>query len=170
MTHENKKNKAVELHKKGYSYGKISSILKISKSTAHNYVKEFEEKKSLNENTKNEPISFDNGLNVVTDIRMNKPTDSDVPSNNFTVEEFTGDDILKKEFITYDFKGKFLELIGKPSKPFSSIIWGKPKGGKSNFCIRFADYLSQYFGSVCYIAAEEGISETLQLKIKDIPT
>jgi predicted ATP-dependent serine protease len=45
---------------------------------------------------------------------------------------------------------------------------GKPKGGKSNLCIRFADYLSEYFGSVCYIAAEEGISETLQLKIKDI--
>lgn len=67
-----------------------------------------------------------------------------------------------------EFEGKFLELIGKPSKLFSAIIWGLPKGGKSNFSIRFADYLQEYFGNVVYIAAEEGESVTLQEKIKAI--
>jgi hypothetical protein len=168
MKHENKKTQTFELFEKGHSYGEISSLLNISRSTAHKYVQDILAKNRLHDISKNEHICSDKGLNIHSEKRTNERMENDMPSNNYTVEEFTGDDILKKEFITYDFKGKFLELIGKPSKPFSTIIWGKPKGGKSNFSIRFADYLSEYFGSVCYIAAEEGISETLQLKIKDI--
>ncbi len=81
---------------------------------------------------------------------------------------FTGDELVKKQFDTLAFTGKFLELIGEPEKRFAGIIWGKPKGGKSNFAIRFADYLQEYFGDVLYIAVEEGESQTLKGKIEDI--
>jgi hypothetical protein len=124
------KNKAYELFNSGYSYGQIALELSISKSTAHNYVKELKSI-HLNKHHKNVQNSSDKGLSVRSELKTNKRTESDVPSNNFTVEEFTGDDILKKEFITYEFKGKFLELIGKPSKPFSSMIWANPKAAKA---------------------------------------
>ena len=67
-----------------------------------------------------------------------------------------------------EFTGKFLELIGKPSKLFSAVIWGLPKGGKSSLAIRFADYLQEYLGNVLYIAAEEGESATLKQKFAEI--
>lgn len=77
-------------------------------------------------------------------------------------------DRVKKEFDCLEFEGKFKELIGNPSRVFSAIIWGLPKGGKSNLALRFADYLQEYFGKTIYIAAEEGESVTLQEKFKDI--
>lgn len=48
------------------------------------------------------------------------------------------------------------------------MIWGLPKGGKSNLALRFADYLQEYFGNVLYVAAEEGKSVSMQDKIKEI--
>lgn len=84
------------------------------------------------------------------------------------LKEFTGDELIAKQFQSLPFTGKFLELIGKPSKVFAGIVWGLPKGGKSNFSIRFADYLQEYFGQVVYVAAEEGESVTLQEKFKEV--
>ncbi len=84
------------------------------------------------------------------------------------IKEFTGDELVAKHFECLPFTGRFRELIGTPSKLFAGLIWGLPKGGKSNFSIRFADYLQEYFGKVVYIAAEEGESVTLQEKFKDI--
>jgi len=167
----NNKEKAYQLFKSGFSYGEIADELSISKSTAHNYVKEI---KTLNKENISTPVqnSSGKGLNVRSEQKTNEQRANDFAETKKTkqnpIKEFTGDDLLKKEFISYEFTGKFLELVGKPSKPFSGIIWGLPKGGKSNLSIRFADYLSEYFGSVCYIAAEEGESVTLQMKIKDI--
>ncbi|MGZ6553397.1 MAG: hypothetical protein ACXVDV_12455, partial [Bacteroidia bacterium] len=84
------------------------------------------------------------------------------------IKEFTGDDLLKKKFVTLNFESKFLDLIGRPEKKFTAVIWGLPKGGKSNLAIRFADYMQEYFGNVVYIASEEGESFTLQQKFKEI--
>lgn len=99
----------------------------------------------------------------------NSPKESTEPKlEQLPLKEFTGDELIKKEFECLEFEGKFLELIGKPSRVFSGIIWGMPKGGKSNFALRFADYLQEYFGEVLYVAAEEGESVTLQEKFKDI--
>lgn len=167
----NIEDKAYKLYKSGSSYGEIADELSISKSTAHNYVKKM---KKLNEEVIS-PLfqhSLTNDLNVRSNQNKNeRRTNESLCINKIKmsdVKEFTGDELLKKEFITLEFTGKFLELIGKPSKPFSGIIWGLPKSGKSNFAIRFADYLSEYFGAVCYIAAEEGESVTLQSKVRDI--
>ena len=84
------------------------------------------------------------------------------------VKEFTGDELVNKTFDCLPFTGKFEALIGKPSRIFSAIIWGLPKGGKSNLSVRFADYLQEYFGKTVYVASEEGESLTLQEKFRDI--
>lgn len=84
------------------------------------------------------------------------------------IKEFTGDELVGKSFDCLAFTGKFKDLIGTPSRIFSAIIWGLPKGGKSNFSIRLADYLQEHFGKVVYVAAEEGESLTLQDKFREI--
>jgi hypothetical protein len=103
-------------------------------------------------------------------IKSVKPSNigaSNVP-NTSKIVAITGDELANMKFDTLNFTGKFLELIGKPEKRFSGIIWGLPKGGKSNLSIRFADYLQEYFGNVLYVAAEEGKSVSMQDKIKSI--
>jgi len=88
-------------------------------------------------------------------------------------QEMTGgglissDTLLKNDYDVFPFSGKYLELIGEPTLPFSAIIFGLPKSGKSIFSIQFADYLATNFGRVLYIASEEGFSPTLQKKVKD---
>ena len=47
------------------------------------------------------------------------------------------------------------------------MIYGRPKQGKSILSVQFAQYLSQHFGRVLYVASEEGFSVTLQNKIKE---
>jgi hypothetical protein len=68
----------------------------------------------------------------------------------------------------YDFSGsKWGELMGNPGKKFHLMVFGRPKQGKSIFCVQFANYLSREHGKVLYIASEEGFSATLQKKIKE---
>ena len=74
--------------------------------------------------------------------------------------------VMERNFKTYPFDGKWRELLGCPSEDFSSIIYGKAKSGKSTFCLRMAQYLADLTGKrVLYVAAEEGISQTLQERI-----
>jgi hypothetical protein len=80
---------------------------------------------------------------------------------------FKGSDLLKMKFTTLPFEGKWKELIGTPNKSFYGLIWGDAKAGKSYFSIEFAQYLTN-FGKTLYIAVEEGVSHTLQKKIKDV--
>ncbi len=161
------KTKAIQLFYEGLSYKLIAEQLGISKSTAHAYVKD-----ALNysENQHEKPIKSNNS-NVRSERTnaTNERTRAGITAADIsTIKAFTGNQLLEKEFTQYSFEGAFLELIGKPSKPFAGLIWGPPKSGKSNLSIRFADYLSEYFGRTCYIASEEGESATLQLKIRDI--
>lgn len=65
------------------------------------------------------------------------------------------------------FTGQWLDFIGSPSKNFHALVFGKPKQGKSIFCIKFASYLAENFGRVLYVAAEEGIGPTLKQKLTD---
>mgnify|MGYP000944282704 CR=1 FL=1 len=174
------KEKAYQLSIEGLSFGQIGVKLGIGKTTAYNYVKEVEllkkikrsgsvqnsSKLGLVKNSERIPNSrSERSTSSKNNVIITQKTES-IPSPK--IKEFTGDDLLKKEFITLDFQGKFLELIGKPSKLFSAVIWGLPKGGKSSLAIRFADYLQEYFGSVLYIAAEEGESATLKQKFAEI--
>ncbi|MDI9320403.1 MAG: hypothetical protein QM530_08030 [Phycisphaerales bacterium] len=183
---------AFRLKKQGKSFGEIAKTLSISKTTAFEYVKEMnlalEQNKRLqslkdadattasNPKAQLAPNQHESKNSLSGDIMSSVPLNSTNPLTESTepkleqlqLKEFTGDDLIKKEFECLAFEGKFLELIGKPSRVFSGIIWGMPKGGKSNFALRFADYLQEYFGQVLYVAAEEGESVTLQEKFKDI--
>jgi predicted ATP-dependent serine protease len=69
--------------------------------------------------------------------------------------------IVEKQFAELEL-GEGLEgLIGKPSRNFCSIIFGKAKSGKSTFALELADKLSMH-GKVLYVASEEMISKTLK--------
>lgn len=76
-------------------------------------------------------------------------------------------DLKDYRYDCYDFDGKWNDLVGKPSKKFHMMVYGRPKQGKSYFCFDLAQYLSN-FGKVLYIAAEEGFSATLQKKLQDM--
>ena len=171
----NRKEKAYQIYKTGLSFKEIGDKLGISKTSAFDYIKEM---KLIHEKTIVNTVlnSFEQSLNgrseskIVATIFEKKVVENApiIPVSAPKIKEFTGDELIKKQFVSLPFESKFLELIGKPSKLFSGIIWGLPKGGKSNFALRFADYLQEYFGKVVYIAAEEGESVTLQDKFKEI--
>lgn len=86
--------------------------------------------------------------------------------NRKSKEMLSSKDILNMDFDVLEFDGEWLELIGKPSKPFYSLVWGDAKAGKSFFALRFGQYLNK-FGRVLYVPAEELISHTLKEKIRE---
>ena len=74
--------------------------------------------------------------------------------------------ITERNVETYPFTGDWQKILGEPDIRFSTLIRGEAKSGKSTYCAKFAQYVSQ-FGRVLYISAEERInSKTLQNRIK----
>lgn len=76
-------------------------------------------------------------------------------------------DLMDYTYERYEFTGKWERFMGKPQVGFHAMVFGVPKSGKSILCTQFAKYLADHFGSVLYVAAEEGFSMTLQNKIKE---
>lgn len=76
-------------------------------------------------------------------------------------------DFANLQFDTIGLKGKWFDLIGDPSSNFTAMVFGKPKMGKSYFCIDFAGYLARNHGIVLYVAKEEGLDMTLQKKLNE---
>lgn len=76
-------------------------------------------------------------------------------------------DFANMHFDTIGLQGKWLDLIGDPSSNFTAMVFGKPKMGKSYLCIDFAGYLARNHGKVLYVAKEEGLDYTLQMKLND---
>lgn len=76
-------------------------------------------------------------------------------------------DFANMQFSTIGLQGKWFNLIGDPSPNFSTMVFGKPKMGKSYLCIDFAGYLARNHGKVLYVAKEEGLDFTLQKKLND---
>ncbi len=76
-------------------------------------------------------------------------------------------DFANLQFDTIGLKGKWLQLIGDPSRNFTAMVFGKPKMGKSYLCIDFAGYLARNHGKVLYVAKEEGLDMTLQKKLNE---
>ena len=69
------------------------------------------------------------------------------------------------KYPTYGFTGKWKNLIGDPSIPFSLMFWSKPGMGKSTLTIELAKYMSESFGcKILFLAIEEGLSYTLKDK------
>lgn len=76
-------------------------------------------------------------------------------------------DVLALKTNKLNFTGKWLNFIGNPSKGFTTMIYGKPKYGKSYLAIAFAGYLARHHGKVLYTAIEEGFDDTLKEKLQD---
>ena len=93
-------------------------------------------------------------------------------SGELTEGEISGimnsQELMNYSYDCYTFQGKWHDLIGDPGKRFHMMVFGRPKQGKSIFCVQFANYFSQNFGRVLYVAAEEGLSVTLQKKIREL--
>lgn len=75
-------------------------------------------------------------------------------------------ELIEYKYDSYNFDGKWKELMGCPAKSFHCMVFGRPKNGKSIWSFQFANYLTR-FGKVLYIAAEEGFSATLQQKLAE---
>jgi hypothetical protein len=76
-------------------------------------------------------------------------------------------DFANLHFNSIGFTGKWLDLIGDPSPGFTAMVFGKPKMGKSYLCVDFAGYLARNHGTVLYVANEEKLDATLQMKLND---
>lgn len=76
-------------------------------------------------------------------------------------------DFANLHFNSIGFTGKWLNLIGDPSPGFTAMVFGKPKMGKSYLCVDFAGYLARNHGTVLYVANEEKLDATLQMKLND---
>jgi len=79
----------------------------------------------------------------------------------------TSSELVNHTYNKYNFGGKWADFIGQPSINFHAMIYGRPKQGKSILAVQFAQYLSENFGKVLYIASEEGFSVTLQKKVSE---
>lgn len=74
-------------------------------------------------------------------------------------------DLQKMQFDSLGLKGKFAELIGDPTEPWSMMLYGSPGSGKSTASIELAHTLaSEYNRKVAYVAKEEGIGATIKEK------
>lgn len=77
---------------------------------------------------------------------------------------FSVHELESTHFDVMEFKGKWLESLGKPEKGGSWIIWGESYQGKTNFTIQLAKYLTQFTKHKVLInSLEEGKSESLKL-------
>lgn len=69
--------------------------------------------------------------------------------------------ILNKLYRSLAFDGVWAETFGTPSDPFTMLMYGHPKQGKTTFGMFFAKYLTR-FGKVWYNSIEEGDTKTIQ--------
>lgn len=69
--------------------------------------------------------------------------------------------ILTKQYRSLAFDGVWQEVFGLPSDPFTMLMYGHPKNGKTTFAMFFAKYLTR-FGKVWYNSIEEGDTKTIQ--------
>lgn len=74
-------------------------------------------------------------------------------------------DVLKINYKSITFQGRWKEFLGQPAAIFHTAVHGLPGGGKSTFCLQFSEYLAKNFGKVIYVCGEEGYSKTLQEKL-----
>lgn len=87
---------------------------------------------------------------------------------NDAKETMSLSELQRKQFKTLNFTGEWKELIAKPEQNFHLMIYGQPGQGKSYFAVRFSEYLANNFGSVLFNSSEEGISLSLQKKLKNL--
>ncbi len=62
----------------------------------------------------------------------------------------------------------YYELLDNPEINFRFMLYGQNGNGKSTFAVKFAKFLSEKFGKTLFCSSEEGISISLQNKVKHI--
>lgn len=81
------------------------------------------------------------------------------------------DNLYNQRFKTFDFEGKWLDMVGRPEVKGSWFVWGNSSNGKTVFAAKLAKYMSN-FGRVLYNSLEEGASASLKraFEIAEIDT
>lgn len=90
--------------------------------------------------------------------------------SNDAKETMSLHELQLKQFKTLDFTGEWKKLIGTPEQNFALMIYGQAGNGKSTFAVNLSEYLANNFGYVLYNSAEEGVSLSLQDKLKKLNT
>lgn len=112
----------------------------------------------------------ESSLNGINDDFQEDADNSEWAQNEIQDDEpkiMNSMDFANVKFVTIGLKGKWFDLIGDPTPGFTAMVYGKPKKGKSYLCVEFAGYLARHHGKVLYVAKEEGLDATLQIKTKD---
>ncbi len=79
----------------------------------------------------------------------------------------TADALCGAHFDMMRFTGKWQRIIGSPTQPYKVMIYGNAGSGKSTLALQFAGYLAEAHGQrVLYYASEEGLSYTMQEKLR----
>jgi len=111
---------------------------------------------------------------MINDIIESQKAIKEQGENDYTDEQGNYDkgiisstDLVNYKYNKYPFGGKWNDFVGQPSINFHAMIYGRPKQGKSILAVQFAQYLSENFGKVLYVASEEGFSVTLQKKVSE---
>lgn len=87
---------------------------------------------------------------------------------NDAKETMSLSELQRKQFKTLNFTGEWQKLIGKPEQNFSIMIYGQSGHGKSHLGVRLSEYLANNFGNVLFNSSEEGVSLSLQEKLKNL--
>lgn len=69
---------------------------------------------------------------------------------------------LSKQFATYKLPEVWVQAIGEISDPFTWLVFGKPKNGKTSFLLQFCKAMCLSGVKVYYNSMEEGASKTMQ--------
>jgi len=171
----NLQGKMIDNNRAKRLYNRIASAINTEKITSKDrYYKEIDKilstlksfvKKNLEQGELIVSSKELNGLQGIVDGCKCKDLKGIEVQNRNTIMNST--DIVNLSFEKLGFTGKWYKLIGDPSSGFTTMIFGKPKMGKSYLAVDFAGYLARNQGTVLYVAREEGIDDTLQQKLKD---
>lgn len=69
---------------------------------------------------------------------------------------------LSKTFATYQLPEIWVQAVGEISDPFTWLVFGKPKNGKTSFLLQFCKAMCLSGVKVYYNSMEEGASKTMQ--------
>lgn len=78
----------------------------------------------------------------------------------------TLDDLSQKQFNPIKLSQEFVTLFGEPDRGFAMAVHGASGQGKSTWTVDLAKDLANHQNKVLFVAAEEGLSKSLQRKFE----
>jgi predicted kinase len=106
-----------------------------------------------------------------TDKELNKNLKQPIEELNKLLENspirgVSANEFLNMEFDTLKLHHPYNSFLGDIGEPFTVMIYGTPGAGKSTFALQFVNYLANNFGRVLVLSTEEGITKSMQDKVK----